>query len=226
MDRFIPARQAAADPMSPASPLAGGSWGRATVSTPRRRMAMRDTFSATAEGASALTWVVGTANDSAGRPGPIVHASVLREELLGRGGGGGGGGSSSSAGDSGGGGGGGGGGDGPGLSMAGLDITSGWDDISLSRAPEVVSQGSYKHPAAPRLVHTALLATTAPAVHRMAQAPAQAKPDQQERTLGRTARPATTAECRSLGQKSDGTQPAPARPLRRLAANRSRCPDC
>ena len=138
---------------------------------------MRDTFSATAEGASALTWVVGTANDSAGRPGPIVHASVLREELLGRGGGGGGGGgssssasgssssSSSSAGDSGGGG----SGDGPGLSMAGLDITSGWDDISLSRAPEVVSQGSHRHPAVPRLAAAAAASAAARVQHaRMA----------------------------------------------------------
>ena len=171
-DRFIPSRSGgpSTDPMSPASPLAGGPWGRATSSTTRRRTAVRENFSSSAEGASALTWVVGTANDSAGRPGPIMHASVLREELLG-----GGGGSSSSSGRGRGssssiGGGGAPEGGGVGSSIAGLDITSGWGDISLAHAPETVSHGSARHPAPPRLAAAAAASAAARTQHARAAA--------------------------------------------------------
>jgi len=80
-----------------------------------------------------------------------LHATVLRDELLGRVGGGGGG--SGDAAD--------GGLEGGGLSMAGLDVTSGWDDVSLASAPERASAGNAKYPVPPRLAAAAAASAAA-----------------------------------------------------------------
>jgi hypothetical protein len=146
MDRFIPSRQAGiADALSPASALSGATWSRATA-TPKRRGggARQDSAFSNAEGASAVTWVVGAANDSAGRPGPIVHAAVLREELLGGRGVGVGGGIPGGAEAA--------------LPLGSLDITSGWNDVSVLDAPESVSAGSSRYPMPPRLAAAAAAA--------------------------------------------------------------------
>ena len=182
MDRFIPVRPYSLDLLSPASPVPVSSVSsRGTASGQRRRHSLyRSETSADDVSVAALTWVVGAVHEGTARPGPIVHAQVLRAELLGGGaagdddedGGGRGGslGSSVVMGNSSGlGGGGDGGGVGGGVATNlrtdtgsdafAVDVTAGWNDVSISDAPETAA-GAGRH-ALPRLAAAATAAARA-----------------------------------------------------------------